>query len=74
MGDERVRPDAVNSVAARNKARAKYPFPHYKNHFDRNHRRISIDDALSGKDIFPGGSLAKDKPNINCRCTGEWTT
>jgi len=69
MQDERVRPAALPTAAARAKGRAKYPFPNPNNHFDRNQRIFLIEDALTGRDIFPGGSMNTTKPNINCRCT-----
>lgn len=69
--DEKVRPAAIPNVTARNKGRRKYPFPDHRNHYDRNGKVFSIDDAISGRDIFPGGSVAPNKVNINCRCSAE---
>lgn len=37
-------------------------------HQEYNGKVFKIDDALSGKIPFPGGSLVAGKPNINCRC------
>jgi hypothetical protein len=63
MDDARVRPA--------NAAAAKYIEENtpWNNHREKNHRVYKIADALSGKDIFPGGSLDPHKKNINCRCT-----
>jgi hypothetical protein len=69
MQDERVRPAAIPNQQARQKGRAKYPYPDFRNHYDRNQKVFLIEDALSGRDIFPGGSLNTMKPNINCRCS-----
>jgi SPP1 gp7 family putative phage head morphogenesis protein len=60
--DERVRP--ANESQA--KVAAKEP---WQDHRARHNQTYNIADALSGKDIFPGGSLNADKKNINCRCT-----
>jgi len=63
MNDERVRPAVGTS------ARTVAQLKSWENHRNRNNKVFKIEDAIMGKDIFPGGSLATNKPNINCRCT-----
>ena len=60
--DERVRP------ANKSQRKMALSMP-WQNHRKRHNKIFNIDDALSGKDIFPGGSLNSTKKNINCRCT-----
>ena len=62
MEDEKVRPATPSAKKYIDK---KSP---WNNHRKRNRKIFKISDALKGKDIFPGGSVASGKLNINCRC------